>query len=187
MTGPEVDRGALRDGLAALLAEQQPDLGARHEDGDEAAALELVVAAAALADESAGLLADAVAGARRQEIPWARIGAALGMTRQAAQQRFGVRPEPEPSDDDVWRLTPVTAFNEMEELERYGRQGWHSIGYGPLFHDLVRDSVQWEHRRVSVLRLRSSRLLADGWQVVGDGWFPWAYLARPTTRPAEDG
>jgi len=36
-----------------------------------------------------GLVVKAVAGARRQGISWYKIGPALGVTRQAAAERFG--------------------------------------------------------------------------------------------------
>jgi hypothetical protein len=34
---------------------------------------------------------------------------------------------------------------------------------------------QWEHARVLVHSSRIPRLEAEGWQRIGDAWFPWAY------------
>jgi hypothetical protein len=48
---------------------------------------ELVEMSATLAEA----VGDAVAGLRANGFSWAQIGRALGMTRQAAQQRFGER------------------------------------------------------------------------------------------------
>jgi hypothetical protein len=78
----------------------------------------------------------------------------------------------------------LTAFNEMAVLEKAGQYGWHSVSYGPLFHLLERDDMQWEHRRVYAWSRRRSELARDGWQPVGNGWFPWSYYARPTSVPA---
>ncbi|MFD1717472.1 hypothetical protein [Georgenia deserti] len=185
---------AVREALRTVIAESRPEAVRRQEHGDAVASEELVEFTNVLAEESSALLREAVAGARRQRVSWSRIGARLGMTRQAAQQRFGLGPDSasgavatSPDEGEVWRLSPVTAFDEMDELARYGRQGWHSIGYGPFFHDLVKDTVQWEHRRVTALGPRRARMEADGWHVVGDGWFPWTYYARRTERPAEPG
>ena len=51
------------------------------------------VAAARAATKAETALHDAVGHARHAEIPWAIIGAALGVSRQAAQKRFS-RPAP---------------------------------------------------------------------------------------------
>lgn len=192
--GPGDDRTTARDALHDLVARVRPELVRAQESGDRDAGLDLIAFTQVLSEEAATMRDDAVASARHQKTSWAQIGDRLGMSRQAAQQRFG---DPGPDDHDrvsdpahaavgeVWRLSPVTAFDEMEQLDHYGRQGWHSVGYGILFHDLVKDSVAWEHRRVSVLGPGRARLEADGWRVVGGGWFPWSYYARPTGRPAE--
>ncbi|ACZ30474.1 hypothetical protein Xcel_1443 [Xylanimonas cellulosilytica DSM 15894] len=191
--GDDDRRAAARDGLRALVAGALPEVVRAQEAGDTEAGLDLVEFTHLLAEEAATMRDDAVAAARHQRTSWARIGARLGMSRQAAQQRFGVVTGDEgPTADptladlgDVWRLSPVTAFDEMEQLERYGQQGWHSIGCGPLYHDMAKDAVVWEHRRSSVLGPRRSRLEADGWTMIGTGWFPWAYYARRTDRPAQ--
>lgn len=51
--------------------------------------VEGLAALAALADDVDTALADAVTGLRAAGFSWAEIGARLGMTRQAAQQRWG--------------------------------------------------------------------------------------------------
>ena len=43
--------------------------------------------------------------------------------------------------------------------------------------------MQWEHERVAFAR-PSVRRAHEGWKLIGEGWFPWTYFARPTTRPA---
>jgi len=74
----------------------------------------------------------------------------------------------------------------MEVLEREGRMGWHSVGYGTLYHLVEKSSVQWEHRRVlASLGPRRRRLESEGWQLIGTMWFPWAYYKRPTDKKAQ--
>jgi hypothetical protein len=57
-------------------------------DGDIAAITDL----AALADETDAAIGRAVTGLRGFGYSWAEIGARLGVTRQAAQQRWGTQP-----------------------------------------------------------------------------------------------
>lgn len=164
----------LADALAhAILGETRVD-----EAGDH---LALVRRAAEAEGEVRGLLQQSVDAARGAGCSWAAIGTALGMSRQAAQQRFG-RAVEEDGEQERW-LGPVTAFDEMAELEIAGRMGWHTVGAGMLQHKMVRTPTQWEHRRVVWPRSMSS-LTEQGWQI-GAKAFPWVYLIRDTGRPAE--
>jgi hypothetical protein len=88
------------------------------------------------------------------------------------------------TDRTVKKLQPLTAFDEMEALERAGREGWHSISFGMLYHLVEKTDEQWQHLRVLATSSRSS-LEADGWRRIGRMWFPWAYYARNTGRKAE--
>ena len=153
-------------------------------DSQAGSELDLVRRTAAADEIVAGLLRQAVASARAGGHSWAAIGAALGMSRQAVQQRFGSGDAPGTADgaEERW-LGPVTAFDEMGELELAGRLGWHTVGAGMLRHRMVRTPTQWEHRRVvwtSSLRKHEQQ----GWQV-GCRAFPWVYLVRDTGRPVE--
>ena len=143
-----------------------------------------IVRRAAQADRITGdLLQQAVGAARAGGHSWSAIGAALGLTRQAAQQRFGrgdvsaTRPD---SSVERW-LGPVTAFDEMPELAIAGELGWHTVGAGMLRHRMVRTSTRWEHKRIPWSRVLS-RYEGDGWQV-GCRAFPWIYLVRDTGQP----
>lgn len=144
-----------------------------------------VVRRAAEADRTVGdLLQQAVHAARAAGHSWSAIGKTLGLTRQAAQQRFG-REKDAAADADGPRerwLGPVTAFDEMAELEIAGRLGWHTIGAGMLRHRVVRTDTQWQHRRV-VWTFNPTKLERDGWQV-GTRAFPYVYLIRDTGEPA---
>lgn len=141
-----------------------------------------LIAASARADAAiTGLLHRSVAAARSGGASWARIGAELGMSRQAAQQRFGAESDRgEPLGEERW-LGPVTAFDEMPELEAAGRQGWRTVEAGMLSHRMVRTDTQWEHRRI-LWRASLDRDRTEGWQV-GCRAFPWIYLVRDRGLP----
>lgn len=70
--------------MAAALRRQLAGLSARASDGDTAPLVELQ----ALAGEIDAALAASVSAARAAGHTWASIGGELGMTRQAAQQRW---------------------------------------------------------------------------------------------------
>ncbi|CAQ00634.1 hypothetical protein ACR8AL_11890 [Clavibacter sepedonicus] len=169
----------IRDGIAAIISRLDPDIH-RDLEGDRDAYLRLVATVADIDAEAHDTLRDAVHSARAAGASWERIGDTLRISRQAAQQRFGQ--EARPVGTRGRRLSPVTAFTEMERLEEAGRHGWHSVAFGTLYHDLVQDDQQWEYRRVSVFSSRHA-LEAEGWERIGSMWIPWAYYARPTGEP----
>ncbi|WAP50701.1 hypothetical protein OL239_11765 [Arthrobacter sp. ATA002] len=171
----------LQEQIGALI------LGDRNDRANltEADHLVLVRRAGAAEQASQRLQHLAVAAARSAGVSWAALGRELGMSRQAAQQRFGGRPEePAPDDRERW-LGPVTAFDEMAELELAGRLGWRTIGVDMLRHRMLRTDTQWEHRRVLWAR-PAQHYETDGWQV-GCRAFPWLYLVRDLHRAPEDG
>lgn len=174
------------DAIAQAIARLDPGLE-RRLGRDPQAHLDLVVLTQRAQDEIGSLLRSAVVAARAAGHSWEQIGRSLGMSRQAAQQRFGrmIREEGDPGENR--RLVGLTAMREMEELDAWGRHGWHSVRFGPMFHDVQRSSVQWEHRR-NVIGSRAARELEQqGWQRIGTLWFPWVYFKRPTGAPAEPG
>ena len=180
------EQAVIRTGIATIITEVEPDIHRALQD-DRDAYLRLIAVASAIDAEAAGTLRDSVLSARTAGLSWERIGDVLHISRQAAQQRFGTPASPtsatSTADGRVRRLSPVTAFDEMERLAEAGRHGWHSVGFGALYHDLVHTDQQWEHRRVSVFGSRHV-LETEGWQRIGTMWIPWAYYARPTDEPA---
>lgn len=128
------------------------------------------------------LLARTVVAARGAGHSWAAIGNELGLTRQAVQQRFGSTTGENVGPGHRW-LGPVTAFDEMPELELAGRQGWHTVEAGMLRHRMRQTDTQWEHRRVVWAR-PTRHYETDGWQV-GCRAFPWLYLVRNLGIPPE--
>lgn len=138
-------------------------------------------------DETNRLLHDAVSSARAAGWSWESIGSALGMSRQAAQQRFGRRPAAAQETGEHRQLVGLSAFSEMDQLDEWGRHGWHSIGYGPLFHDVEKSDVQWEHKRAVIGSRKARDLETEGWERIGTMWFPWVYFKRHLDLPAVPG
>lgn len=178
MATADVPGAELAEALGAAILDGLPETA---EEQDHLA----IVRRTALAEhEVRGLLRQSIGAARAAGHSWATLGAELGMSRQAAQQRFGAVDEPaeDVTFEERW-LGPVTAFDELPELELAGRMGWRTVGVGMLKHRVRRTATQWEHRRV-VWTGKASRYERDGWQVAVRS-FPWLYLVRDTGLPAE--
>lgn len=162
-------------GRAILAGEEDPE-GA----GDPLSLVRRAAEADRVAEE---LLRQAVAHARAAGVSWAGIGRELGLSRQAVQQRFGAG-APSLDDPEQRWLGPVTAFDEMRELELAGALGWRTVEAGLLRHRMVRTPTRWEHQRV--LWTKAPRHHArDGWEI-GCRAFPWIYLVRDTGVPVGD-
>ena len=150
--------------------------------------LDLVRRAAAADEVVRDLLSQAVSAARANGHSWAAIGEVLGLSRQAVQQRFGASGSVQASAQDgpqTRRLGPVTAFDELPELELAGRHGWRTVSAGMFYHLVQRTPTQWETRRV-IWSKPASAYEQDGWTVAVRA-FPWLYLVRDTGLPAEPG
>jgi hypothetical protein len=191
LTDAEVS--ALREAIASAVLSTPEGLGERLDD-DPAAYLRLVSATRTAAEETSRLLRESIDGARAAGHSWDTIGRLLGVSRQAAQQRFGTAAtDPSSSAAAVEAgsgprrriLSPLTAFDEMAVLEAEGRRGWHSVGFGTLYHEVEESPWQWEHRRVLVVAGAHRRLEEQGWSRIGAMWFPWAYYSRRLDVPAE--
>jgi hypothetical protein len=177
---PDEEPVDLRQALSATLARVA---GADESEPNREQLLELVDVTAKAGAETRSLLGEAVTSARAAGASWDAIGRVLGMSRQAAHQRFG---RTQDQDDTSGRrvLEPVTAFTEMDALRNAGQHGWHSVGFGAYQHTLEHSPTQWEHRRIRVVSTGTrTRLEQGGWQVVGT-WFPWVYLKRDLGTPA---
>lgn len=188
-----IDDAEFADLIARAVARLDPSLEKRL-DTEPAAHLDLILLTRRAHDETNRLLHAAVSSARAAGSSWEAIGSALGMSRQAAQQRFGHKAgTPAPTGDPVplageqRQLVGLTAFSEIEQLNLWGRHGWHSVGFGPLFHDVERSDTQWEHTRAVIGSGKAREFEADGWQRIGSMWFPWIYLKRPLDLPAVPG
>jgi len=173
--------------IAAALTDAVSDIEERIAS-DPAAYLDLVEIADQAGRQTEELLGSAAAAARSAGHSWEAIGNRLGISRQAAQQRFGEeKPDAGSRDGQVRVVSGLTAFNEMKALEGLGEHGWHSIGYGMFHHVVRRSDKQWEHVRLLASQDTVRTLLSEGWERIGTGWFPWVYLKRQLDRPALEG
>lgn len=165
----------------AIIGEGTDELGA---DGPSDPLDHMAIVGRAAAAESVAreLLQRAVSAARGGGHSWGAIGDQLGLSRQGVQQRFGSRATLDDTAEYRW-LGPVTAFDELRELELAGRLGWHTVEAGMLRHKMISTPTQWEHRRVAWTG-PVRRLEQDGWQV-GCRAFPWVYLVRDLGVSAE--
>jgi hypothetical protein len=181
LTEDEAER--IREAVAAAVTAGREDLIEQLETDPESY-LVLLDAAQVGASETTRLLREAVTSARSAGHSWEAIGGVLGISRQAAQQRFGATGAPEPGRNQKV-LFPLTAFTEMAALEKAGREGWHLVDFGTLRHVVQASDQQWEHRRVPLaVGGRRRRLEEQGWQGVGS-WLPWQYYKRPLGIPPE--
>lgn len=179
------DNSELAHLLARAIAAMDPAIEKRI-DTDPQASLDLVVIASDAHTETGKILGSAVSSARAAGWSWEAVGKALGMSRQAAQQRFGLKAAIAEPSLERQRLVGLTATNEMDVLNEKGRHGWHSVGYGPLFHDLEKSDFQWEHCRAFVGSRKAKILETQGWERIGTMWFPWHYFKKPLDLPAEE-
>ncbi|MFD5319354.1 hypothetical protein [Streptomyces sp. NPDC127098] len=188
----EAEETALREAVAeavlAVRAQGRAGLGS-----DPSAHLLMVAASRVAAEETSRLLRQSINGARAAGHSWEVVGRLLGISRQAAQQRFGTpAATPPPADPGAHRrvLSPLNAFNEMDALAESGRRGWHVVDYGHLHHLVESSPRQWEHQRLWwPTRRRRRRMVEQGWELIVPTDFdsPWAYYKRPLDLPAEPG
>ncbi|MBN2085090.1 MAG: hypothetical protein JW748_07670 [Anaerolineales bacterium] len=146
---------------------------------DSASLLRLVEATSEAVELCEKLQRSAIHQARRMDIPWSEIGAVMGITRQAVQQRFGPEQASHPLPKSVRLIPGATGFNEMQILEAEGKAGNHLVDFGPLYLTVMPSNEKWEHRRVLSLNMAGKRaqMEAAGWIYVGS-WFPYHYFKR---------
>jgi hypothetical protein len=168
----------IREHVAAAVFDGPDDLRSALES-DPQSYLRLIAAAHVAAEEADRLLRESVTGARRAGHRWGAIGGLLGVSRQAAQQRFRISADRAQDSPTRRVITGVTAFTEMDALRKAGRAGFHLVDF-VAYHLVVEVSDrQWEHRRaLAPSRAAQRRLDAAGWRAVGS-WFPFGYYTRP--------
>ncbi|GAA4623700.1 hypothetical protein GCM10023196_020930 [Actinoallomurus vinaceus] len=184
--------GAIREAVAEAVL-TVCEQGREGLDDDPDAHLLMVAASSVAAEEAGRLLRQSITGARTAGHSWEALGRLLGISRQAAQQRFGAsavaRDGAVASDGPTRRvLKPLHAFNEMEALAREGLRGWHAVDYGYLFHLVEASPHKWEHRRLWwPSRRRRRHMEEQGWELIVPSDFdsPWAYYKRRLDEPAE--
>ncbi|MBD8677361.1 hypothetical protein [Sphingomonas sp. CFBP 13720] len=156
-------------------AERQPPFVGE----DRAGYADAIVAAHIVADEARLSLHRWIDAARRAEMSWTEIGDALGISKQAAQQRFRSLTA---GDDDRQPSEIIrggaTAFNEMRILAEEGRDGNELVGIGVLTLIFRPSDRKWEYCRRIGTGSDADRLHAAGWTHVAS-YLPFHYYKRP--------
>lgn len=147
---------------------------------DKAGYADAIVAAHVVADEARLTLHRWIDAARRADLSWSEIGETLGISKQAAQQRFRALAtadgEAMPDAAAIVR-TGATAFNEMRILAEEGRRGHELTGVGVLTLTFRTSDRAWEYCRRVGSGSDTARLEAAGWQHVAS-YLPFHYYKR---------
>jgi hypothetical protein len=170
----------IREKTASLMldwaAEQRPSFTGESKDGFADA----ILAAHLVADESGLVLRQWIEAARRSGLSWSEIGDALGITKQAAQQRFkspSLETDLEIHEGEEIVRLGATAFNEMSMLRAEGLKGNELIRTGPLILVFRPSPHNWEYcRRVGAVS--KSAMKKAGWSYASS-WLPFTYFKRP--------
>jgi len=174
-TGAPEREAALAVELSRLAAAGTPT----DRDQDPERLLAAVAAFHDISRVADALQAQAARTAHDAGVSWARIGALLGVSRQAVQQRFDpnyVGTPPVSADGRL--LGPVTRAEEMAHLEAAGAQGWKLVDARHGEHRLVHTGGAWEVQRVSIFAPRPLPAASDGWEAAATR-FPDCFYVRP--------
>lgn len=172
---------SLRDQIESVVAEhahREP-----HDAGDPGGFLNLAKASTEALHTCESLQKEAVHQARRADHSWSDIGNLLGITRQAAQQRFAADTLPAEDDQGIRRITWANANDEMQILKTVGLNGYHLVELGGLWMEVAQSTTAWEHRREvsDEIAGKQAEIEAQGWEYVGR-WFPFHYFKRKLNR-----
>ena len=116
--------------------------------------------------------------ARAAGAPWADIGAAMGVSKQAAQQRAQARSEEAEHDDDLGEYAPDVAAAVRTARERAVE---HRHWYVGTEHLLVGLLAQPDGRLADVTGLTADEAMQAALEIVGEGT---AEVARPSALTA---
>ncbi len=149
---------------------------------------QLIRTAQVVSDEAGYSLNRWVGTGRHAGLSWAEIGDVLGVSRQAAQQRFS-SPDVSTSPDGDWIVrTRMTAFNEVAALDEEGMKGNELVGAAPLKLFFVPRGRPWQNIRVTAFGTRRSQMIKryeeDGWKMAVE-WGPFYYFTRPADSQAQ--
>jgi hypothetical protein len=141
----------------------------------------VITAAHIVADEAGASLRRWIDAGRRAGLSWGEVGALLGISKQAAQQRFG-RPDDgnaQAGDGETVVRLGATAFNEMFMLRTAGEKGQELVRTGVLSLTFRQTDSRWEYQRL--IGLSPAPLVETmgraGWSHVSS-WVPFHYFKR---------
>jgi hypothetical protein len=166
---------AIRDKTSNLVLEWAASLRPPFTGETAEGFVEAITVAHLVADEGRLSLHRWIDAARRTGLSWTDIGNALGISKQAAQQRFklmGAGEEFSFQDGEEIVRTRYSALNEMGILREEGQKG----------HELIRtDSRSLAFRRRigfgSMKNEMKNEMERDGWTHVSC-WPPLSYFKR---------
>ncbi|CBT74651.1 MAG: hypothetical protein L0K41_07130 [Yaniella sp.] len=169
---------ALSVQLSKLAAAMGAALPAEESDQSPEIFLHSVATFGDIARVSALLQAQAVSAAQESGLSWAKIGNALGISRQAAQQRFDSRRADAIQESPAIRIVgPVSRDKEIEQINAAGKQNWKLIKSLHGEHVLELDNNNWQVKRVSIFSLRPLPSASEGW-VPASTRFPDCFYVR---------
>ena len=175
-----LEQQAIRDQTANLMlnwaaSRQPPFTGETREGFDDAIAVAHLVA-----DEGRIGLHRWIDAARRSGLSWTDIGNALGISKQAAQQRFrSAEMEDELTGGEGEQVVRfgATAFNEMSILREEGMKGNELVRTGTLTLTFRPTAHAWEYRRRVGAAWMTAEMSNAGWTHVST-WLPFHYYKR---------
>ena len=174
-----VEEQALRDKTRALVLEWAKDQNPPFTGESISGFSDAIAAAHVVADEGRMSLHRWIDAARRTGMSWTEVGASLGISKQAAQQRFRSLTQADEPDihegEEVVRVG-ATAFNEMRILQQEGLKGNELVRTGALVLVFRRSDRPWEYCR-QVGTPMTDRMAKAGWIYVSS-WFPFHYFKR---------
>ncbi len=174
------DQRRIRERTAALVLEWAGDRDPPFTGASAEGFADAVVVAHLVADEARLNLHRWIEASRRAGLSWTAIGDALGISKQAAQQRF--RAIDGDAEMQAYRGEETvrfgtTAFNEMSILREEGAKGRELVRIGALQLVFQSSDARWEYDR----RIGSKSLIGEmndqGWTYVAS-WMPFHYFKR---------
>lgn len=170
----ELDLRQRAAGLALVWQEERaPFAGAARDEYPP-----MIEAAHVVADEARLALHRWIDASRRAGLSWAEIGALIGISKQAAQQRFGGGRAGDLEDTDYIVRQGANAFNEVAIMAEEGAIGRELVGTGMFRLIFVQTDRAWEYRRMVGIGPDTETMAAHGWQLVSS-WLPFHYFKRP--------
>lgn len=176
----------LRRRVTSIPLQWREDTGCRFTGSDREEYEKIIVASHVVADEGRLAMHRWIDAGRRAGLSWSDIGGLIGVSKQAAQQRFrSVDDSGEPADRDRMEVrTGATAFNEMRIMEQEGLNGRELVRTGMLALFFRATERQWEYRRIAAVSPNPpvESMSREGWTYVSS-WFPFQYFKRVKTGP----
>ncbi len=137
----------------------------------------VIEAASIAADEARATLHHWVEAGRRAGMSWNEIGTLLGVSKQAAQKRFGAGEAEAAPFGTIAIALGTTARTEDEHLAIEGEAGRELIGADAAHLRFRQTQQRWEHLR-SVGPVAEDEGQAGGW-IPAARWFVFEYYKRP--------